>query len=91
MSNVVNGRFPTHRKIPKQESPASVAPVAAIEAPTPATEEVVETPMKPVYVRLHSQVFNEMLNALNFYAVQGFDHGKQARDVLQKVFAKEPA
>lgn len=44
----------------------------------------------PVYVRVHAGLFQEMLNALAFYAGQGWDQGKKAREIINEVYKPEP-
>ena len=46
-------------------------------------------PKPPVYVRVRADVFQDMLNALSFYAAPGWDDGKKARKVLSDAFAPE--
>lgn len=88
--------FPGAQRAPMQQ--AEVAPEQ-----TPAPDDVrpeshtAEQPVKPaepkppVYVRVRADVFEVCMNALSFYAGQGWDGGKKAREVMDGIFEKEPA
>ena len=69
----------------KVTSPCS-APEPYREPPTDNVVEVSQTEngmFKTVaYVKVRADLFQAMLNAINFYGSQGFDHGQRAREVL---------
>lgn len=81
MSNVINlFGGPRHGNAAVDVRPESHIETQPVEQPKPAE------PKPPVYVRVRADVFQDAMNALSFYAGQGFDHGKQAAKVLNDVF-----
>lgn len=62
----------------RQESQTAVEP----KAPVP--------PKAPVYVRVQAELFQDMMNALSFYALPGWDEGKKARAVMGEIMKPEP-
>lgn len=75
--------------VPQQESAQEEVRQESHTEPLP--EKPAATPKPPVYVRVRADAFQDMLNALAFYAKPGWDEGKKARKVLNDVFAPEPS
>lgn len=80
MSKVV--QFPGAAALPASED---VRHEGHIEQPPAQPQEQ----KAPVYVRVHAGLFQEMLNALAFYAGQGWDQGGKARVILNEVYKPE--
>lgn len=95
--------FPKSKKALQSEQahsapgPHGEIAIAAGERPmlaaSPQEAEIhkIEAPKPPVYVRIRADIFREFLETMQFYALQGFDHGNKAKELMSKVYAKEPA
>lgn len=93
MSNVINlfgvGNAAPAPQVP-EEAPTADADVRQ-EGHIEPQPVVPQEPKPPVYVRVRADVFQDMLNALVFYAGQGWDQGNKARAVINDNFAPEKA
>lgn len=89
--------FPGAHRAPAQQA-SEPAPEQTQAADNVRPESHTETqPVKPVevkppvYVRVRADVFQDCMNALAFYAGQGWDGGNKARQVINDTFAPEQA
>lgn len=88
--------FPGARRAPESQAETAPEQTTAPDDVRPESHTA-EQPVKPsepkppVYVRVRADVFEACMNALSFYAVQGWDTGNKARKVLNDTFAPEQA